>query len=49
MTSGEDIFGEDTNDDLLDFLSGIDWLDDRFDSNEVTEEYYKLLKIQKKE
>lgn len=48
MTSGEDIFGEDTNDELLDFLCGIDWLDDRFDGAEVTEEYHKLLKLEKK-
>lgn len=30
MSMGEDFFGEDDNDDLLDFLSGIDWLDERF-------------------
>lgn len=36
MTNGEDYFGEDKNEDILDFLSGVDWLDDHFEPKEVT-------------
>ncbi|KRX05461.1 Armadillo-type fold [Pseudocohnilembus persalinus] len=46
MSSGEDFFTEEKNDEIIEFLACIDFLDERFNPSEVTEQYFKLLGIE---